>query len=429
MDQNQKEMLVLGSCINYPDILLEAIAQLTTEDFVDDKNKLIYNVIIATYKKYSNTDLLNIYDVLSQNNKRELAGYIGDLSNNVLTKHNTVAVINALKSATKIRQIKQYAQEITKLIDGGKPLENILNYIQDGYNNIILDNNADNNITHVNEVLDNQIKQYETKSKNPDSITGLPTGLIDLDNRLYGLQNGQLIILAARPAMGKTTLALNIAEHIGVKQNKNVLIFSLEMSKEQLVDKLVGSMGNVPMDRLQTGKLTEQHWRQIASVAGQLAMSNIWIDDTAGLTIDKLCSKTKQFLQTKKVDLIVVDYLQLLGANGKDRYTQISDISRQLKILAKDCNCPVLSLAQLSRSVEQRPDKRPIMSDLRESGTIEQDADIVTMLYRDDYYNKDSREPNVAECIVVKNRLGKTGTTKLAWLGDISRFNNLYLQK
>ncbi len=279
----------------------------------------------------------------------------------------------------------------------------------------------------VVELLD----RVEEMSQNPNDITGVPTGFIDFDRMTSGMQSGDLLVLAARPSMGKTALAINIAENVAIHEGLPVAVFSMEMGASQLAVRIVGSMGRIDQSRLRTGKLSDEEWPRLSDAVEQLRTVSLFIDETPGLTVSELRASARRLARRcGKLGLIVVDYLQLMsgssGGDGDNRATELGEISRGLKMLAKELQCPLNALSQLNRSVEQRTDKRPMMSDLRESGAIEQDADVIMFIYRDDYYNKDSKEPGVAEVIIAKQRNGPTGTVKLAFLKPITKFESLF---
>ena len=274
----------------------------------------------------------------------------------------------------------------------------------------------------------NALDKIEKSSKTKGTVTGIPTGFIDLDYKTSGLQPSDLILVAARPSMGKTAFVLNIAQHVAFRSNKTVAIFSLEMSKEQLVNRLFSLESQVDAQLLRTGNLKDSDWEKLIEGAGVIGKSKMIIDDTPGISISELRSKCRKFKLEQGLDLIIIDYLQLMtgrvGGRAESRQQEISDISRSLKGLARELNVPVIALSQLSRAVEQRPDHRPMMSDLRESGAIEQDADVVMFIYRDDYYNKDTDMKNIAEIIIAKQRNGPIGTVNLAWLPNYTKFAN-----
>ena len=284
----------------------------------------------------------------------------------------------------------------------------------------------------IKEVVLNALEKIEVASKTGGSVTGIPTGFLDLDYKMAGLQPSDLILVAARPSMGKTAFVLNIAQHVAFKAKKSVAIFSLEMSKEQLVNRLFALEAQVDSQSLRTGNLKDDDWEKLIESAGIIGKSKLIIDDTPGISISELRSKCRKFKLEHGLDLIIIDYLQLMtgrvGGRSESRQQEISEISRALKGLARELNVPVVALSQLSRAVEQRPDHRPMLSDLRESGAIEQDADVVMFIYRDDYYNKDSEMKNVAEIIVAKQRNGSIGTVNLTWLPNYTKFAN-YLKQ
>jgi replicative DNA helicase len=271
--------------------------------------------------------------------------------------------------------------------------------------------------------------RVQEMADNPNDITGVPTGFYDLDRMTAGLQPGDLIVLAARPTMGKTAFAINIAEHVALKEGLPVAVFSMEMGAAQLAVRIVGSIGRIDQSHLRTGKLTDEEWPRLTEAIEQLRNISLHIDETAGLTVSELRANARRLArQCGKLGLIVVDYLQLMSGsagNDENRATELGEISRGLKMLAKELQCPVIALSQLNRSVESRNDKRPMMSDLRESGAIEQDADIIMFIYRDDYYNKESKEPGVAEIIIAKQRNGPVGMVPLTFLKPLTRFDNM----
>ena len=280
----------------------------------------------------------------------------------------------------------------------------------------------------IKQVVLNALEVIERASKTRGTVTGIPTGFIDLDYKLSGLQRSDLILIAARPSMGKTAFVLNIAQHVAFRQNLSVAVFSLEMSKEQLVNRLFSLESHVDAQLLRTGNLKDTDWEKLIEGAGIIGKSRLIIDDTSGISIAEMRSKCRKFKLEQNLDLIIIDYLQLMSGSSKrsneSRQQEISEISRSLKGLARELNVPVIALSQLSRAVESRNDKRPMLSDLRESGAIEQDADVCMFIYRDDYYNHDSEDKNIAEIIIAKQRNGPIGTIRLAWMPQYTRFGN-----
>ena len=285
----------------------------------------------------------------------------------------------------------------------------------------------------IKQVVLNALDKIEKSSKSKGTVTEIPTGFIDLDYKLSGFQPSDFILIAARPSMGKTAFVLNIAQYMAFKKNKAVAIFSLEMSKEQLVNRLFSLESQVDAQSLRTGNMKDSDWEKLIEGAGIIGQSKLIIDDTPGISISELRSKCRKYKLEHGLDIIIIDYLQLMtgsvGRSSESRQQEVSDISRQLKGLARELNVPVVSLSQLSRAVESRPDKRPMLSDLRESGAIEQDADVVMFIYRDEYYNKDSEFKKQAEIIIAKQRNGPVGTVNLAWLGEYTKFANLSRQE
>ncbi len=280
----------------------------------------------------------------------------------------------------------------------------------------------------IRQIVMNAMDRIERASHNKGNVTGVATGFIDLDYRTAGMQPSDLILVAARPSMGKTAFVLNIAQYVAFRQRQTVAIFSLEMSKEQLVNRLFSMESKVDSQHLRTGNLSDEEWEKLIESAGAIGKSNLIIDDTPGISISELRSKCRKYKLEHHLDMIIIDYLQLMTGSGRgtdSRQQEISDISRSLKALARELSVPVIALSQLSRAVEQRPDHRPMLSDLRESGAIEQDADVVMFIYRDDYYNKDTEKKNIAEIIIAKQRNGPIGTVELVWLPDFTKFGNL----
>lgn len=318
-----------------------------------------------------------------------------------------------------------------KLLNFGYDPTEELDDIMEGAEKKIFDLMQDKNqkgYSAIKDVLVDSFTQLEELYNRKQHITGVPTGFADLDYRTAGLHGSELILIAARPAMGKSAFALNIATNAAVRAHAPVAIFSLEMSKEQMVNRILCSEAMVDSNKVRTGKLEEEDWSKLAGAIGPLSESEIYIDDTPGISVMEIRAKCRKLKLEKNIGMVVIDYLQLIqGSNRRNgsREQEISEISRSLKILAKELNVPVIALSQLSRAVEQRPDHRPMLSDLRESGAIEQDADIVMFLYRDDYYNEDSERKNVAEVIIAKHRGGSTGTVELGWLGSYTKFVNL----
>ena len=312
---------------------------------------------------------------------------------------------------------------------GQEPLEAILERTEKQVFELVQNRGGNGEYVPIKQVVLNALEKIEKASKSKGTVTGIPTGFIDLDYKTSGLQPSDLILVAARPSMGKTAFVLNIAQHVAFKQNRTVAIFSLEMSKEQLVNRLFSLESYVDAQLLRTGNLKDSDWEKLIEGAGTIGRSNLIIDDTPGISISEMRSKCRKYKMEHNLDLIIIDYLQLMsgsvGGRNESRQQEISDISRSLKALARELSVPVIALSQLSRAVEQRPDHRPMLSDLRESGAIEQDADVVMFIYRDDYYNKDTEHVNEAEIIIAKQRNGPIGNVELVWLPRYTQFVNM----
>ena len=315
---------------------------------------------------------------------------------------------------------------------GKEPVESIMEQTEKSMFQL-LQRRTTGDYVPIKQVVLNALDKIEKASKSKGTVTGIPTGFIDLDYKLSGFQPSDFILIAARPSMGKTAFVLNIAQYMAFKKNKAVAIFSLEMSKEQLVNRLFSLESQVDAQSLRTGNMKDSDWEKLIEGAGIIGQSKLIIDDTPGISISELRSKCRKYKLEHGLDIIIIDYLQLMtgsvGRSSESRQQEVSDISRQLKGLARELNVPVVSLSQLSRAVESRPDKRPMLSDLRESGAIEQDADVVMFIYRDEYYNKDSEFKKQAEIIIAKQRNGPVGTVNLAWLGEYTKFANLSRQE
>ena len=334
---------------------------------------------------------------------------------------------------SEMRQMIKLNEEIENMCYAGKePLESIMEQTEKSMFQL-LQRRTTGEYVPIKQVVLNALDRIEKASKSKGTVTGIPTGFIDLDYKLSGFQPSDFILIAARPSMGKTAFVLNIAQYMAFKKNKAVAIFSLEMSKEQLVNRLFSLESQVDAQSLRTGNMKDSDWEKLIEGAGVIGQSKLIIDDTPGISISELRSKCRKYKLEHGLDIIIIDYLQLMtgsvGKSSESRQQEVPDISRQLKGLARELNVPVVSLSQLSRAVESRPDKRPMLSDLRESGAIEQDADVVMFIYRDEYYNKDSEFKKQAEIIIAKQRNGPVGTVNLAWLGEYTKFANLSRQE
>ena len=427
----EAEQAVLGSMLTDRDAVISAIEVLKEEDFYRTDNRLIYSAILNLYNRAEPIDIITVKAELESLGKFEQVGgmeYLATLPDKVPTTANATKYINIVEEKSTLRSLIKAANEIIDL--GYDPTEDV-DYVTESAEKKIfnlMQNKDKKSYTPIKDILVDSFTQLEELYNRKQHITGVPTGFTELDNRTAGFHGSDLILIAARPAMGKSAFALNIATNAAVRANVPVMIFSLEMSKEQMVNRILCSEAMVDSNKLRTGKLDEDDWTKLAGKIGQLAEAQIYIDDTPGISVTEIRAKCRKLKLEKGLGMVVIDYLQLVqGTNRRSgtREQEISEISRSLKILAKEIGVPVIALSQLSRAVEQRPDHRPMLSDLRESGAIEQDADIVMFLYRDDYYNEDSEKKNIAEVIIAKHRGGSTGTVELLWLGSYTKFVNL----
>ncbi len=428
----EAEQAVIGSMLTDRDAVISAIEVLKEEDFYREDNKTIYEAILNLYNRSEPIDIITLKAELTSMGMFDKIGgleYIVGLPEKVPTTANVEKYISIVKEKSELRRLIKAANEIIE--QGYDPTENIDDIMNSAEKKIfnIMQDKDQKSYTPIKDVLIDAFTELEQLYNQKQHITGVPTGFIDLDYKTAGLHNSDLILIAARPAMGKSAFALNIATNAALKAKVPAVIFSLEMSKEQMVNRILCSEAMVDSNKVRTGKIDDDDWIKLADTMGDLSEAPIYIDDTPGISINEIRAKCRKLKLEKNIGLVVIDYLQLVQGSSKrtqgSREQEISEISRSLKILAKEINVPVIALSQLSRAPEQRPDHRPMLSDLRESGAIEQDADIVMFLYRDDYYNEDSEDKGLAEVIVAKHRAGSTGTVKLVWLGNYTKFANM----
>ena len=427
----EAEHAVLGSMLIDPRCVPEVIDKLRPEDFYLRQNKEIYETIYTMFNYSLTIDPVTVLENMKQNgyyDENQSRGYILQLMDTTPTAANVGEYIEILKDKTLLRQVAEAASGLTAMIQEGTATgQDILEAAEQRIYSI-RQGRAARGLTPISQILIDVYDRLEELAASDRAIPGLSTGLRDLDRAISGLNKSDLILLAARPGMGKTSMALNILLDAGKKSGKKVAFFSLEMSREQLALRLISSECFVDNKKLVTGKLADEDWESVAAAADSLNRSAILIDDDSGVTVADILAKCRR---VEDLGLIVIDYLQLMqSAGGKtrggdNRQQIVSDISRSLKIMAKDLNVPVLCLSQLSRANESRQDKRPMLSDLRESGAIEQDADIVLFLYREGYYNKETDNPNLSECIIAKNRHGETGTVELQWTPEFTTFSDI----
>ncbi len=426
----EAEQSVLGAMIMDSEAITTASEIITGDDFYNKQYGLIFDTIVELQNSGSSVDLVTLQNKLKEKDvPPEVSSleYVKDFVSAVYTSANIKNHAEIVQQKSVLRKLIRTTEGISNTCYAGKDdVESILEDTEKKVFDIVQRRNA-GEFVPIQQVVMNALDMIEKAAKNKGAITGVPTGFTDLDYSTAGFQPSDLILIAARPSMGKTAFALNIALHAALKCQKCVAIFSLEMSKEQLVNRLFAMESKVNSQNLRTGNLSDKEWDKLMEGAIEVGKSKLIIDDTGSISISELRSKCRKFKLEHGLDMIMIDYLQLMTGNGKtdSRQQEVSDISRSLKALARELNVPVIALSQLSRKVEERPDHRPMMSDLRESGAIEQDADVVMFIYRDDYYNKDTEKPNVAEIIIAKQRNGPVGTIELAWLPDFTQFKNL----
>ena len=431
----EAECGVLGSIIIDPEAIVQVAEFLFPDDFYRDAHRTIYEVIIQLYEQREAADFITICDELERRNKLEDVGgasYITSLINLVPTSGNVEYYGRIVERNAILRRLIEAAGQIAAVAYQEEDADVALDKAEQLIFNIS-QRHARSDFTLLRDILSAYMNKLDQLHERRGTIVGVPTGFTDLDHLTGGLQKSDLIILAARPAIGKTSLALTMAHNTAIKHQRSVAIFSLEMSKEQLVQRLLSMDAAIDQQRLRTGWIEDDEWERIVYAMGTLSEANIWIDDTAGISTVEMRSKARRLHAERNIDLIIVDYLQLMqsmsgsGKRNENRVQEISEISRNLKSLARELNVPVLALAQLSRAVESRQSKVPQLSDLRESGSIEQDSDIVMFIYRDDVYNPETERKNIADIIVAKHRNGPVGTISLYFQASQTRFHDLEL--
>ena len=434
----EAEEAVLGAILVNPNVITKVVEILKPESFYKPAHRHIYDAMLQLFNTNERIDIVSVSDVLSYNQKLETIGgraFVNDLCYKTITTSNIEYYAKIVQEKAIKRALINAGSEIVSFGYDVNPIDQSLDYAE----KLIFDiasKKATSDLVHVKDLVLNTYEKIEYRYEHKDELTGVPTDFYELDAILNGLQKSDLIILAARPAMGKTAFALNIAQNVALKAKVPVAIFSLEMSKDQLVQRLLCSEAEVDSQRLRSGNMVDKDWDKMAVAMDAFASAPIYIDDTAGCTLTDIRAKCRRLaMEEPNLGLIVIDYLQLIESSGKeDRMQQISAISRGLKILARELNVPIIALSQLSRAVESRTDKRPMLSDLRDSGAIEQDADIVMFIYRDEYYKKEAGEEEdmsakaankgESEIIIAKHRNGSVGTVKLLFQGNITKFKN-----
>lgn len=432
----EAEQSVVGAMLMDKDAIMTASEIISGQDFYQTAYGVIFDSMVELFNEGKPVDLITLQERLREKDvPPEIASleFVRDLITAVPTSANVRYYADIVSDKAMMRRLIKLNDELSNsCYAGNEPLEAILEKTEKSVFELLQRRNTGDYVPIKDIVLD-ALDRIERASKNKGTVTGIPTGFIDLDYKLSGLQASDLVLIAARPSMGKTAFVLNIAQYVAFKKNKGVAVFSLEMSKEQLVNRLFSLESQVDAQSLRTGNLKDSDWEKLIEGAGIIGKSNLIIDDTPGISVSELRSKCRKYKLEHDIQLVIIDYLQLMtgsiGGRSESRQQEISEISRSLKALARELNVPVVALSQLSRAVESRPDKRPMLSDLRESGAIEQDADVVMFIYRDEYYNKDSEYKKQAEIIIAKQRNGPVGTVHLAWLGEYTKFANLSRQE
>ena len=425
----EAERSVLGAAMLNKEVLFDILEEVKEDDFYNESHKEIFRAIWELYRKNSAVDMLTVCEELKSRQSLDMVGgraYIATLTAEVPSTANGREYAKIIAEKAIMRQMIRTAEDITeKGYESKMAAREILDYAESGIFQIA-QMRQKNDYTKIQDVLLENLKIIDAAAQNKDKITGIPTGFHDLDEKTSGLQRSDLIIVAARPGMGKTAFALNIAQQSAVKHGTSAIIFSLEMSKEQLGQRLLAMQARVEMQKLKQGDLDRKDWDRVSLGVDELNNSKIVIDDTPGISLMEMRNKCRRLKAEQGLDLIVVDYLQLMTFEGKTDNLQqeISALSRNMKLLAREMNCPVILLSQLSRAPELRQDKRPMLSDLRESGSIEQDADIVIFLYRDDYYNENTEKPGVCEVNIAKHRSGPTDKIELTWVSRYTKFSD-----
>lgn len=427
----EAEMSVLGSMLIDREAITIASEALIGEDFYSKQNEILFDCMVELNNANKPVDPITLLDILKEKDiPPEMASmeYVMNLINSVPTAANVKHYAQIVSEKASLRKLIKVNESIENdCYAQTEPVEVIMEQTEKEIFKVVQKRNA-GDFVPISTVVNNALDKIATAARNKGAVTGIPTGFTDLDFRTAGMQPSDLVLIAARPSMGKTAFVLNIAQHVAIKQGLPLAIFSLEMSKEQLINRMFSLQSGVDAQKLRVGNLNESDWESLIEGASDIGQSKLIIDDTPGISIGELRSKCRKYKLETGLSMIMIDYLQLMTGSGKgneSRQQEISDISRSLKSLARELQVPVIALSQLSRAVEQRPDHRPMLSDLRESGAIEQDADVVMFIYRDDYYNKETDKKGISEIIIAKQRNGPIGTVELAWLPELTKFANL----
>ena len=427
----EAEQSVIGSMLMGREAIMAASEILTSDDFYQHQYGVIFDAMVELFNEGKPVDLVKLQDRLKEKDvppEVSSLDFVRDIITMVPTSANVKSYANIVSEKAVLRRLIKTTEEIANACYAGKePLENILADTEKSVFDL-LQNKGGQEFVPIKQVAINVLEKIEDAYRSQGTVTGIPSGFIDLDYKLSGFQPSDFILIAARPSMGKTAFVLNVVDYVSVRKNLPCMVFSLEMSKEQLVNRMLSMESNVDAQKLRTGTLTDADWDAVVEGVGVIGNSKLIIDDTPGISITELRSKCRKMKLEYGLSLVIIDYLQLMSGSKKggsdNRQQEISEISRSLKAIARELHAPVIALSQLSRACETRTDHRPMLSDLRESGAIEQDADVVMFLYRDDYYNKDTEHPNEAEVIIAKQRNGPIGTVNLIWKPEYTKFVN-----
>ena len=428
----EAEQSVIGSMLMDREAVIAASELITGSDFYQQQYGIMFDAMVELFNEGKPVDLVTLQDRLKEKDvppEVSSLDFVRDIMAVVPTSANVRSYAAIVRDKATFRRLIKVTEEIANTCYAGRePLEDVLADTEKSIFNL-LQNQGGQEFVPIKQVAINVLEKIESAYKNQGSVTGIPSGFIDLDYKLSGFQPSDFILIAARPSMGKTAFVLNVVDHVAVRRGIPCMVFSLEMSKEQLVNRMLSMESNVDSQKLRTGTLTDSDWDAVVEGVGIIGNSKLIIDDTPGISVPELRSKCRKMKLGYGLSLVIIDYLQLMSGTrrtgNENRQQEISDISRSLKALARELQAPVIALSQLSRACETRTDHRPMLSDLRESGAIEQDADVVMFLYRDDYYNKDTDHPNEAEVIIAKQRNGPIGTVNLLWKPEYTKFVNM----
>ena len=431
----EAEQSVIGSMLMDKEAIIAASEVIMGSDFYQHQYGVMFESMVELFNEGMPVDLVTLQNRLKEKDvppEVSSLDFVRDIITMVPTSANVRSYANIVKEKSVLRKLIKVNEEIANTCYAGKEsLEDILAQTEKSVFDLLQSRNASGEFVPIRQVALNVLEKIEQASKTQGTVTGIPTGFIDLDYKTSGMQPSDFVLIAARPSMGKTAFVLNLVDHVAVKKGIPCMVFSLEMSKEQLVNRMLSMETNVDSQKLRTGSLTDSDWDAVVEGIGVIGRSKLIIDDTPGISITELRSKCRKMKLEYGLNMVIIDYLQLMSGSGKtgeNRQQEVSEISRSLKALARELSAPVIALSQLSRACETRQDHRPMLSDLRESGSIEQDADVVMFLYRDDYYNKDTENPNVAEVIIAKQRNGPIGTVNLLWRPEYTKFANIAKQ-